>query len=306
MLLMSLTFAVAAVRLSRRGMLVQYMNAVESIANVDTVCSTRPVRSPTAGWRCTRWWAWTAAATTEARELVAAYAAAAGSRNATVEAIPAGLAGQAFTADQQRCGSRRAGWSAFAGRRLAGAGRATLAGRAHARGGGGPRAGRRAGAGLRPWPLAAIDPDSDQRPPPPLEPVALVGAGGAAARRRGRHDRLPAPAGSRGEGDVGDSAATVSAVAEHVGAELRRARLGRRRPARGGGRSYAGGARGCRLRAADARPQARAGGRAHRLRRLRCHDWRRRRRHASNEAARMAVALRQRQSAAKTFADTCW
>ena len=38
MLLMSLTFAVAAVRLSGRGMLVQSFNAVESLANVDTVC----------------------------------------------------------------------------------------------------------------------------------------------------------------------------------------------------------------------------------------------------------------------------
>ena len=37
-LLMSLTFAVGAVRLSRKGMLVQYMNAIESLANVDTVC----------------------------------------------------------------------------------------------------------------------------------------------------------------------------------------------------------------------------------------------------------------------------
>ena len=37
-LLTSLTFAVAAVRLSGRGMLVQAFNAVESLANVDTVC----------------------------------------------------------------------------------------------------------------------------------------------------------------------------------------------------------------------------------------------------------------------------
>src|SRR5437899_12461903 len=37
-LLTSLTFAVAAVRLSKRGMLVQAFNAVESLANVDTVC----------------------------------------------------------------------------------------------------------------------------------------------------------------------------------------------------------------------------------------------------------------------------
>ncbi len=37
-LLTSMTFAVAAVRLTRQGMLVQYLNSVESLANVDTVC----------------------------------------------------------------------------------------------------------------------------------------------------------------------------------------------------------------------------------------------------------------------------
>ncbi len=37
-LLTSLTFAVAAMRLARRGMLVQALNSVEVLANVDTVC----------------------------------------------------------------------------------------------------------------------------------------------------------------------------------------------------------------------------------------------------------------------------
>ena len=37
-LLTSMTFAAAAVRLTRHGLLVQYLNSVESLANVDTVC----------------------------------------------------------------------------------------------------------------------------------------------------------------------------------------------------------------------------------------------------------------------------
>ena len=37
-LLVSITFAAAAVRMARRGALVQQLNAIESLASVDTVC----------------------------------------------------------------------------------------------------------------------------------------------------------------------------------------------------------------------------------------------------------------------------
>jgi cation-transporting ATPase E len=38
MVLVSLTFAAAAVRMSRRGVLAQQLNAIESLASVDTIC----------------------------------------------------------------------------------------------------------------------------------------------------------------------------------------------------------------------------------------------------------------------------
>ena len=68
--------------------------------------------------------------------------------------------------------------------------------------------------------LAPIDPDSDQRPPPPLEPVALV-----VLEEQLRDDAADTIAFLRRQGVAvkvmsGDSAATVSAVAERVGVEL--------------------------------------------------------------------------------------
>ena len=38
MVLVSLTYAAAAVRMSRRGVLAQQLNAIESLASVDTIC----------------------------------------------------------------------------------------------------------------------------------------------------------------------------------------------------------------------------------------------------------------------------
>ena len=41
MVLVSLTYAAAAVRISRRGVLAQQLNAIESLASVDTICVDR-------------------------------------------------------------------------------------------------------------------------------------------------------------------------------------------------------------------------------------------------------------------------
>lgn len=90
LLLTSLTFAVAAVRLGRLGTLAQRLNAVESLAAVDTICFDKTgtltdarialagvVGGPEGEGR--------------ARELFGALAASAGSRNATMRAIADGL-----------------------------------------------------------------------------------------------------------------------------------------------------------------------------------------------------------------------
>ena len=110
-LLMSLTFAVGAVRLSRKGMLVQYMNAIESLANVDTVCLDKTGTltdghlvlysvAPLGG-----------AAEDDVRTLVSSYAASAEARNSTLDAVAAGLPGAAATTLEEVPFSSRWKWS---------------------------------------------------------------------------------------------------------------------------------------------------------------------------------------------------
>jgi cation-transporting ATPase E/undecaprenyl-diphosphatase len=112
-LLASLTYAVAAIGMSRRGVLVQQLNAVESLASVDTVCLdktgtlTEPKpfvleAVPADGSELAR-----------LRSLLARYAASSSSRNATLEAIA-----EAFRAQPEQPGrevpfSSRRKWSAL-------------------------------------------------------------------------------------------------------------------------------------------------------------------------------------------------
>ena len=93
-LLTSLTFAVAAVRLGRLGTLAQRLNAVESLASVDTVCFDKTgtltdnrIRLEAVeaadGWR-----------EDQVRERLGRMAASAGARNATMQAIADGVPAQ--------------------------------------------------------------------------------------------------------------------------------------------------------------------------------------------------------------------
>jgi len=111
-LLVSVTYAVAAVRMSRRGALVQQLNAVESLASVDTVCLdktgtlTEPKpfvldAVPAVGEQ-----------QAELQELLGRYAAAASSRNATLEAIAAAYPGKAEQPEHEVPFSSRRKWSA--------------------------------------------------------------------------------------------------------------------------------------------------------------------------------------------------
>jgi cation-transporting ATPase E len=112
-LLASLTYAVAAIRMSRRGALVQQLNAVESLAAVDALCLdktgtlTEPKpfvlevvpadgEDPAA-----------------LRELLARYAASASSRNATLEAIAAAFPGRPEQPEREVAFSSRRKWSAL-------------------------------------------------------------------------------------------------------------------------------------------------------------------------------------------------
>ena len=250
-LLMSLTFAVGAVRLSRKGMLVQYMNAIESLANVDTVCLDKTGTltdgnlvlysvAPLGG-----------AAEDDVRTLVSGYAASAEARNSTLDAVAAGLPGAAAATLEEVPFSSRWKWSGIRredGWLVLGAPDVLLAGRLPAevvgtRAGGPPGAGLRAGRagrvpGRRRWRYA------------PDRAAGAGRAGGAAARRRRRHHRLPLPSGRRREGDVGRLAGDGGGrrrPRRHP--RVRHAQAGLR-PARGPGPAGGRGARGDGVRAA--------------------------------------------------------
>ena len=112
-LLTSLTFAVAAVRLARQGMLVQALNAVESLANVDTVCLDKTgtltdghlelhdVVPPPGG------------DADDARRLLARYAASSRSRSDTLDAISRALPDEPAAVRVEIPFSSRWKWSAL-------------------------------------------------------------------------------------------------------------------------------------------------------------------------------------------------
>ena len=297
-LLMSLTFAVGAVRLSRKGMLVQYMNAIESLANVDTVCLDKTGTltdgnlvlygvDPLGG-----------AAEDDVRALVSGYAASAEARNSTLDAVAAGLPGAAAASLEEVPFSSRWKWSGIRredGWLVLGAPDVLLAGRLPAEVSGHEQEGRRV--------LAFGRADAGRVPGrwrwrhAPDRAAGAGGAGGAAARRRRRHDRLPLPPGRRREGDVGRLAGDGGG----------RRRPGRRprgrhaqagvRPARGSRSAGGRGARGDGVRAAHPRQQACPDRGADRPRRLRGHDRRRRQRRAGDEGGAAGGGPGQRHAA---------
>ncbi|HYM46271.1 MAG TPA: HAD-IC family P-type ATPase [Solirubrobacteraceae bacterium] len=92
--LVSLTYAVAAVRMSRRGVLAQQLNAIESLASVDTICVDKTGTLTEAALRVVEA---IPAAGVEQRwleEALGRVAASASSRNATLQAIADAFAAQ--------------------------------------------------------------------------------------------------------------------------------------------------------------------------------------------------------------------
>ena len=98
-LLTSLTFAVAAVRLTRQGMLVQYLNSVESLANVDTVCLDKTGTLTDGGLVLHSVSRWTARIRGRGAHPARTLRGSAASRNATLEAIADALPATAVQAD---------------------------------------------------------------------------------------------------------------------------------------------------------------------------------------------------------------
>ena len=111
-LLTSLTFAVAAVRLARRGMLVQALNAVEVLANVDTVCLDKTGTLTDGKLVLERTEPAPGHDGADVERRLAGYAASAESRTDTLDAIAAGLQGTAAAAAAEVPFSSRWKWSA--------------------------------------------------------------------------------------------------------------------------------------------------------------------------------------------------
>ncbi|HEY0388440.1 MAG TPA: HAD-IC family P-type ATPase [Gaiellales bacterium] len=216
-LLMSLTFAVAAVRLSRRGLLVQYTNAVESIANVDTVCLDKTGTLTDGTLQLHAVTPLGAATESELRDLVSAYAAGAASRNATLDAVAAALPGSAWSPAAEVPFSSRWKWSALqrdGSWLVLGAPDVLLPG-PEQRVAEHERAGRRVLAFGRA--LGPIDPSDDGHAAPAVDPLGLV-----VLEERLRDDAADTIAFLYRQGvEVkvmsGDSPATVAAVAERAG-----------------------------------------------------------------------------------------
>ncbi len=112
-LLASLTYAVAAIRMARRGVLVQQLNAVESLAAVDVVCLDKTGTLTEAKPFVLETVPADGAEPGRIDGLLARYAASASSRNATLEAIAEAFPGRPEQPEQEVPFSSRRKWSAL-------------------------------------------------------------------------------------------------------------------------------------------------------------------------------------------------
>ena len=92
-LLVSVTYAAAALRMTRRGALAQQLNAIESLASVDVVCLDKTGTLTEPGIRVVEAVPAAGVARDELEASLGRYAASAGSRTATLDAIGASFDG---------------------------------------------------------------------------------------------------------------------------------------------------------------------------------------------------------------------
>ena len=112
-LLMSVTFAVAAVNLARRGLLVQQMSATESLSSVDTICLDK-TGTLTDGTLSVSALFPAGDSTGAVEERLAIFAASAGERNRTLEAIAARFQGTSVPVTAEVPFSSEWKWSGLA------------------------------------------------------------------------------------------------------------------------------------------------------------------------------------------------
>ncbi len=112
--LISLTYAVAAVRMSRRGVLAQQINAIESLASVDTICIDKTGTLTEATLRLVEVVPAPGIEESRARDALGALAASASRRNITLRAIADACPAPAQPTAGEVPFSARRRWSAVA------------------------------------------------------------------------------------------------------------------------------------------------------------------------------------------------
>ena len=216
--LVSLTYAAAAVRMSRRGVLAQQLNAIESLASVDTICVDKTGTLTEASLRVIEVIPGPGVSEDRLRRALGALAASASARNLTLQAIAEEFPSEAQPVLSEVPFSSRRRWSAVAfgdGAVYLGAPEripvGTLASAAQQR----QRDGRRvlavaAAAGQLPA-------NAGEQPPAGLEPLGLVVL--AEELRPSVRDTIAFLQGEGVEVKVlsGDNPRTVAAIARDVG-----------------------------------------------------------------------------------------
>jgi cation-transporting ATPase E len=110
-LLMSLTYAVAALRTTRRGALAQQLNAIESLASIDTICLDKTGTLTEGSLRVARLVPADGVDESALEEALGRYAASASVRNATIEALGESYPGQRAAPDAEVPFASRRRWS---------------------------------------------------------------------------------------------------------------------------------------------------------------------------------------------------
>jgi cation-transporting ATPase E len=174
-LLASLTYAVAALRMARRGALVQQLNAVESLASVDVVCLDKTGTLTEGGLRFAELIPADGVTIETVRRRLGIFAASAPTRNATLEAIAEALPAEAMEPESSVPFSSRWRWSGLSfeeGSYLLGSPDGFVLGRLAERAASETRRGRRVLAFAQTD--CVFDPDHAELGPPPAEVLALV------------------------------------------------------------------------------------------------------------------------------------
>ena len=204
-LLVGVTYAVATLRMTRRGALSQQLNAIESLASADVICLDKTGTLTEERLRVVELIVADGVEEGEFSTILGRFAASSPSRNATLDAVAAFVPGSPEPIDENVPFASRRRWSGV-----------RMAGRTHVLGAPehfdlGDRLTQRvaaeAAAGRRVLTLAAGDVpltlSSPDAPPPPGLDIARAGrAGRGAAPRHPRDDRLPAGGGDRDPGDL--------------------------------------------------------------------------------------------------------